>query len=166
MKTIHLLFILFLSAVLVGCSGWQLRGVSEGEALSFSVYVNFSRADKIGRAMPNALRSRGATLLSNSQQADYSISILNERFKRKVISIDPVTGYVRELELNLSCEVTVRDRSGKLVIPRQTLRFSRDYYFDELSAEFTSNNREALEDDLARDATESIVLRLDPGNSN
>ena len=166
MKNFHLLSMLFISAVLLGCSGWQLRGVSEGEASSFSAYANFSRADKIGRAMPYALRSRGATLLGSSQQADYAITILNERFKRKVISIDPVTGYVRELELNLSCEVTVRDRSGKLVIPRQTLRFSRDYYFDELSAEFTSNEREALENDLAQDAAESIVLRLDSGNSN
>ena len=38
---------------------------------------------------------------------------------------------------------------------RQTLRFSRDYYFDELSAEFTADNRQLLEDDLADNAAES-----------
>ena len=55
----------------------------------------------------------------------------------------------------------MRDKDGKLVIPRQILRFSRDYYFDELSAEFTADNRQLLEDDLAGNAAESIVLRLD-----
>ena len=96
----------------------------------------------------------------------YLITILNERFKRKVISVDPVNGYVRELELSLNCEITVRDKDGKLVIPRQTLRFSRDYYFDELSAEFTADNRQVLENDLANDAADSIVLRLGVGSSN
>ena len=99
------------------------------------------------------------------QGADYSITILNEQFKRKVISVDPTNGYVRELELSLTCEITVRDKDGKLVIPRQTLRFSRDYYFDELSAEFTADNRQLLENDLANNAAESIVLRLDVGSS-
>ena len=165
MKTSPPILVFLTSFVLSGCSGWQLRGVSEGEALSFSAYVSFSRAEKVGRAMPRALRSRGGVLRSACQGADYSITILNEQFKRKVISVDPSNGYVRELELSLTCEITVRDKDGKLVIPRQTLRFSRDYYFDELSAEFTSDNRQVLENDLANDAAESIVLRLDVGSS-
>ena len=157
MKTSPPILVFLTSFVLSGCSGWQLRGVSEGEALSFSAHVSFSRAEKVGRAMPNALRSRGGVSRAVSQGADYSITILNEQFKRKVISVDPSNGYVRELELSLTCEITVRDKDGKLVIPRQTLRFSRDYYFDELSAEFTADNRQLLEDDLADNAAESVV---------
>ena len=160
MKTFPPILIFLISVVLSGCSGWQLRGVSEGEVLSFSAHVSFSRAEKVGRAMPRALRSRGGRTTSK-KEADYFINILNERFKRKVISVDPANGYVREVELSLSCEISVRDKDGKLVIPRQILRFSRDYYFDELSAEFTSDNRQYLENDLANDAAESIVLRLD-----
>ena len=160
MKTSPPIFVFLTSFVLSGCSGWQLRGVSEGEALSFSAHVSFSRAEKVGRAMPRALRSRGGRPTSK-KEADYVINILNERFKRKVISVDPANGYVREVELSLTCEISVRDKDGKLVIPRQILRFSRDYYFDELSAEFTSDNRQYLENDLANDAAESIVLRLD-----
>ena len=90
---------------------------------------------------------------------------MSERFKRKVISVDPANGKVREVELSLNCEISARDKDGKLVIPRQILRFRRDYYFDELSAEFTSDNRRNLENDLANDAAESIVLRLDVGGS-
>ena len=138
--------------------------MSEGEALSFSAHVSFSRAEKVGRAMPRALRSRGGRPTSK-KEADYVINILNERFKRKVISVDPANGYVREVELSLTCEISVRDKDGKLVIPRQILRFSRDYYFDELSAEFTADNRQVLENDLANNAAESIVLRLDVGSS-
>tara|TARA_B100001939_G_C16587540_1_gene465478 strand:+ start:80 stop:577 length:498 start_codon:yes stop_codon:yes gene_type:complete len=160
MKTFPPILIFLISVVLSGCSGWQLRGVSEGEVLSFSAHVSFSRAEKVGRAMPRALRSRGGRPTSK-KEADYVINILNERFKRKVISVDPANGYVREVELSLTCEISVRDKDGKLVIPRQILRFSRDYYFDELSAEFTSDNRQYLENDLANDAAESIVLRLD-----
>ena len=154
------LLIVFLSAILVGCSGWHLRGVVDGEPVSYSAYVSYSRADRVGRAMPDALRSRGVELTSSSRDADYSINILNEQFRRRVVSIDPTTGYVREVELNLNCEIVVRDKNGSLVIPRQTLKLTRDYYFDELSAEFTSNQREALEQDLARDAANSIILRL------
>lgn len=165
MKTFVLVFTFLISVGLLGCSGWQLRGVSEGEVLSFSAFVSYSRAEKVGRAMPRALRSRGGSWASTPQKADYLITILNERFKRKVISVDPVNGYVRELELSLNCEITARDKDGKLVIPRQTLRFSRDYYFDELSAEFTADNRQVLESDLANDAADSIVLRLSAGSS-
>ena len=166
MKTFVPILIFMISVGLFGCSGWHLRGMSEGEALSFSAHVSSSRAEKVGRAMPRALRSRGGSWASTSREADYLITILNERFKRKVISVDPVNGYVRELELSLNCEITVRDKDGKLVIPRQTLRFSRDYYFDELSAEFTADNRQVLENDLANDAADSIVLRLGVGSSN
>ena len=165
MKTFPPILIFLISVVLSGCSGWQLRGVSEGEVLSFSAHVSFSRAEKVGRAMPRALRSRGGVLLNASQGADYSVTILNEQFKRKVISVDPTNGYVREVELSLTCEITVRGKDGELIVPRQTLRFSRDYYFDELSAEFTADNRQVLENDLANNAAESIVLRLDAGGS-
>ena len=165
MKTFPPILIFLISVVLSGCSGWQLRGVSEGEVLSFSAHVSFSRAEKVGRAMPRALRSRGGVLLNASQGADYSVTILNEQFKRKVISVDPANGYVREVELSLTCEITVRGKDGELIVPRQTLRFSRDYYFDELSAEFTSYRARYLENDLANDAAESIVLQLNVGGS-
>ena len=160
MKTFPPILIFLISVVLSGCSGWQLRGVSEGEVLSFSAHVSFSRAEKVGRAMSRALRSRGGRT-SSKKKADYFINILSERFKRKVISVDPANGKVREVELSLNCEISARDKDGKLVIPRQILRFRRDYYFDELSAEFTADNRQLLEDDLAGNAAESIVLRLD-----
>ena len=103
--------------------------------------------------------------LPTEEFLENSETILNEQFKRKVISVDPANGKVREIELSLNCEISARDKDGKLVIPRQILRFRRDYYFDELSAEFTSDNRQVLENDLANDAAESIVLRLDVGGT-
>ena len=60
MKTFPPIFIFLISVVLSGCSGWQLRGVSEGEALSFSAHLNFSRVERVGRAMPRALRSKAS----------------------------------------------------------------------------------------------------------
>lgn len=151
--------------MLIGCSGWQLRGVVDGEVVSYTAYVSFSRADRVGRAMPAALQARGFKQVTSKQDADFSVNILNEHFKRRVVSIDPASGYVRELELNFNCEIVVRDKNGLLVVPRQTLKLSRDYYFDELSAEFTTNQQETLERDLASDAATSIVLRLNLGNS-
>ena len=148
--------------ILSGCSDWHLRGVVDGEEVSFSAYVSFSRANRVGRAMNNALSSRGAVLAGSKSIADFSIEILNERFERRVLSIDPVSSKVRELELRLNCEIMVRDKEGLLIVPRQTLRLTRDYFFDELSAEFTTNQREILENDLAADAATSIILRLDP----
>ena len=66
--------------------------------------------------MPRALPQEGVSR-AVSQGADYSITILNEKFKRKVISVDPSNGYVRELELSLTCEVTVRDKDGNVYTP-------------------------------------------------
>lgn len=163
MKSWYSIFMCLTVTTLTSCSGWQLRGVVDGEAVSYTAYVSFSRADRVGRAMPAALRSRGFELVASKQEADFSVNILNEQFRRRVVSIDPASGYVRELELNLNCEIVVRDKNGLLVVPRQTLKLNRDYYFDELSAEFTTNQRETLERDLASEAATSIVLRLDPG---
>ena len=63
--------------------------------------MSFSRAEKVGRAMSRALRSRGGRT-SSKKEADYFINILSERFKRKVISVDPANGKVREVELSLT----------------------------------------------------------------
>ena len=44
-------------------------------------------------------------------------------------------------------------------MPRQVMRLQRDYFFDELAAEFTTSRGEVIESDLAKDWAFSVVYR-------
>ena len=44
-------------------------------------------------------------------------------------------------------------------MPRQAMRLQRDYFFDELAAEFTTMRSEIIERDLAKDWAFAVVYR-------
>ena len=93
----------------------------------------------------------GVVVTSDAKSAEILVNILNSDFRRRVVSLDPQTGKVRELEIQLFSEVVIRSRTHGLLMPRQVMRLQRDYFFDELAAEFTTNRGEVIESDLSKD---------------
>jgi len=147
--------IMFLTA----CGGWQLRGSDALYDENLIAYVDMGRSTPLGNALRTAFRERGVTVTSNSKRAEILVNILNSDFRRRVVSIDPQTGKVRELEIQLFSEVVIRSRTHGLLMPRQVMRLQRDYFFDELAAEFTTTRGEVIESDLAKDWAFSVVYR-------
>jgi outer membrane lipopolysaccharide assembly protein LptE/RlpB len=89
------------------------------------------------------------------------IELSEEEYDRRVLSVDPDTGKVREVELGLEVKFSVRGRDGKLLIPPERLSWVQDFVFDENSLLGTTERESIIELELAQDAARSIMLRLE-----
>ena len=144
---------------LTSCGGWQLRGNDAFYGPNLQAYIDGARSTLLSNSLRTAFRVRGVKVGSKAGNAEILVNILNSDFRRRVVSLDPQTGKVRELEIQLFSEVVIRSRTYGLLMPRQVMRLQRDYFFDELAAEFTTNRGQVIESDLAKDWAFSVAYR-------
>ena len=162
MRTVLLiLLIVCVGCVLFACGGWQLRGVGSDTIAGGKVYVRASSAPLISAELIKELRDRGAVVAETASDADFLITIDGERFDRQLLSVDPDTGKVREIELTVFTEFGVRNKEGLLLIPRQPVSFRLDYVFDEFSVLGTREVDRAVQRDLASMVATALSLRLE-----
>jgi outer membrane lipopolysaccharide assembly protein LptE/RlpB len=148
-------------SVLFACGGWQLRGVGEDTIVGDEVYLRVSSAPLIQSALIKELRDRGAKIADSASDAEFVITIDGERFDRRLLSVDPNTGKVREIELRVQTQFGVRDKEGTLLIPRQPVSFRLDYVFDEFSILGTKEVDRTVRRDLASMVATALSLRLE-----
>jgi len=147
--------------LLAGCSGWHLRGTQRGAVSIKSVYLNDTSARYLGEALTAELRYAGVAVTAQKNNAQAVIDLIGESFDRRVLSVDPDTGKVRELELGLEVKFSVRKQDGKLLIAPENLSWVQDFLFDENSLLGTVERAQIIERDLAEDAAKAIILRLE-----
>ena len=157
-----LLLTLLLATSLGGCGGWYLRGSNPGSTHNFSkVYLKGDDAEQVTLAVRRELYNRGLQVVRKRSLADLVIEIEDERFERRILSVDPGTGKVREIELGLLAHFTVRAGDGRLLVPREPLTFQLDYVFDEGSLLGTVEQDNTVQLDLAETAATSLIFRLE-----
>ncbi len=159
-KVWRILAIGALTAMLAGCGGWYLRGKGPHQPNFSNVYVNAAGASHVGDAVKNELYNRRISVISSPIGADLVVTIETERFDRRILSVDPDTGKVREIELGLEAYFSVRTGDGRLLIPREPLTWQLDYVFDEVSLLGTVAQDQTVQLDLAKIAATTLVLRL------
>jgi len=156
------LMMVLLAVVLAGCGGWYLRGSNPGSTHNFrKVFLRGDEADHVTLAVRRELVNRGLRVVRRRALADLVIEIEDERFERRILSVDPGTGKVREIELGLLAHFTVRSGDGKLLVPREPLTFQLDYVFDEGSLLGTVEQDNTVQQDLAETAATSLIFRLE-----
>ena len=162
MRTALLIFLIAcIGCLLFACGGWQLRGVGSDTIAGEKVLLRVSNAPLIGVELKRELRNRGAIITETVSDADFLITIDGERFDRRLLSVDPDTGKVREIELTVLTEFGVRSKEGLLLIPRQPVSFRLDYVFDEFSVLGTKEVDRAVQRDLASMVATALSLRLE-----
>ncbi|MCB1747694.1 MAG: hypothetical protein KDK06_10995 [Gammaproteobacteria bacterium] len=148
-------------ALVNGCGGWHLRGVGSGaDDHRYTYFLRASGANEVFIALRQEIVNRGSYLTTKLASAQIVVDIERERFDRRILSIDPNTGKVREIELGLSIMFSARSGDGKLLIPREEATFEQDYVFDEGSVLGTTEVDVIVRRDLAQLAATSIALRL------
>ena len=161
-RVCRLLALLLLSNLLGGCGGWYLRGSDPASTYNFRrVFLKGDDADQVLFAVRRELYNRGLRVVTKRSNADLVIEIEDERFERRILSVDPGTGKVREIELGLLAHFTVRAGDGKLLVPREPLTFQLDYVFDEGSLLGTVEQDTTVQRDLAETAATSLIFRLE-----
>jgi len=159
-KFLKICLVLCVSMAVTACGGWHLRGSGEGSAVGMKVFVKRAEAPTVGPALIAELHNRGATLVSSRGDADAVITLVGENYDRRILSVVPSTGKVREIELGLTTDFSIRGKNGELLVPRETVAWQLDYVFDEGSVLGTTAQDSIIQRDLAAIAATAMVLRL------
>jgi len=154
------LFLVVIAAGLAGCSDWYLRGTRTDAVAIESAHVSGGGAPRLSRALTRELGYNGVTMTSRSK-AQATIELTDETFDRRVLSVDPDSGKVREVELGLEVGFTVRGKDGSLLLAPERLSWTQDYIFDESSLLGTSEKASIIQRELSEDAAQTILLRLE-----
>lgn len=156
---------MMLLVLLAGCSDWYLRGSRQDLVKIRTAAIEVGAAPVLGQALRRELSLSGVGIRSR-KDAEAVVELTREEFDRRVLSVDPDTGKVREIELGLAVGITVRSPEGELLAPYQSLSWTRDFVFDETALLGTIEQESVIRRELAEDAAKTIVLRLeaiDPG---
>jgi len=143
-----------------GCSDWYLRGTRTSSVPIESAHVSAATAPKLRYQVVSQLNLRGVRQASK-KNAQATIELTNENFDRRVLSVDPDTGKVREVELGLEVGFSVRAKDGKILSPPEKLTWVQDFVFDEASLLGTVDQATVIQRELSEDAAQTILLRLE-----
>ena len=156
----RLISLLLVLVALTACSDWHLRGTRSDLVNVKTVAIRGTAAPVLSRALATELRLSNVQVVKRSE-AEAVLELGREQFDRRVVSVDPDTGKVRELELSLEVGFAVRDKEGNLLAPYQDLNWQRDFVFDETALLGTNEQQNVIQRELAEDAAKTIVLRLE-----
>jgi len=143
-----------------GCGDWYLRGTRPSAVAIESAHVSAATAPRLRRALIRELRYSGVAVGSQAG-SQAIIHLVDESYDRRVLSVDPDNGKVREIELGLEVNFSVRSKDGKLLVPSEKLTWVQDYVFDENSLLGTTERASIIERELAEDAAQTILVRLE-----
>jgi LPS-assembly lipoprotein len=152
------------SLSLVSC-GFQLRG---GALSQFPAGLSTLRVEMTGRltgshdplqlAMEAALRRQaGVTIVTTGQ---VPVLVLEpEQFGSSAISVTSA-GRAGEVRVSLAVSFQLRDASGAVLLPTQTVRLQREYVYDPLNVVAKEREELDLKEIMRRDVAGQIVRRL------
>ncbi len=154
MKTVGIT-VLSMLLLLSGC-GFQLRGTTPEAS---NVPVTFVQGG-IPASLLRAQLGRVDKITENVEAAEAVLTILSENFDRRVLTVGPGDGKVREYELRYLVSFEVRNKAGQELLAPQTIALSRDYLFDETQVLGSDTEEAILRRDMVNDAVGQILRRL------
>lgn len=147
-----------LATLLAGC-GWQLHGTTKLSPVMATTYVETDdRYTDFNRALRDSLRSSGARLAANRNEATAVVRIIRDESGQRVLTVSG-RNTPEEYEVFYSIEYSVNGRTEEL-IPPQKLELTRDYSYDETAVLAKQREQAVLREALARDLAGLVVRRL------
>ena len=149
---------MLLCTLLIGGCGFQLRGSQAISAGTDQLYID--GPTNLRRELEIFLDGSDTRLLRTSKGANVILNLSNERYDRRVLTVDPDTGKEREFEIAYSIDVDARTAEGKSLVQRHTLTVLRDFVLDRDALLGTSREEAVLLDEMLQDAAQQILLQL------
>jgi len=149
--------VIALSALLAGC-GFQLRGADVLPPDLGSLHV--SAPPVLLAETEFFLEGSDTRLMPGREGADLVLTIANERYDRRVLSVDPDTGKEREFQLAYTVDVSAVTPGGRTVLAPQSVTLLRDFVFDRDALLGSGREELVLRDEMRRDAVQQIMYRL------
>ena len=146
---------------LQACGGWYLRGTRKTALSGKRFYVKPLAASALESYLYIELRNVGLASTLKIEAADAIIELSRESVERRVLSVDPGTGKVREVELGLEVQLEVRAANGRLVIAPERFSWFQDFVYDEGSVLGTQEVEAGSRAQIEREVARSLALRLE-----
>ena len=138
--------------------GFQLRGTQSPTAARITeLNLRSISADDLAREIKAQLQLAGVTTAAD---ADYTLTLANENYKRAILSVSPRTGKAEEFQLTLGARMTISKKGAGDLVSNEPVSASRDYLFDEDALLGKASEEKQLKENLRRQIAASIILRL------
>lgn len=152
----HLLVLVLLPLLIASC-GFKLRQDVEWRADWQPLQITApDPVSALKQQLELRLRQQGVSLVDSEPRA--LLAIRRETMAREVLSVDErarVSEYVLTLEVEYSFTV-----DGREIVAPTTIRFNRDYGFDELQALGAAQEEELIAAELRRDVVRRLLEQI------
>lgn len=162
MKTTDRILIISLVFLLMGLSacGFQLRGTNLQALQNASIYVQSSGANKLAAEVKRQLQDADVKTVKSASKADYIVTVSNESFQSKVLSVSPTTGKVEEYEITYTAMLKISNKDKSITADAEQISATRDFTFDEGAVLGKLEESTVLKKDITRQAAASVLRRL------
>lgn len=156
--------LLLSSSLILSACGFQLRDTADlpSEMANTNLVIE-NEYSALARRLKVLLTQSGVELVG-PDQATAILEVPVNRVVTDVLTIGD-NARVREYRVSHTVEIRLLDAAGKELLPRQTLRQTREISFDEQEILGASREQEYLQQDLANLMARLILQRLE-GSGN
>lgn len=148
--------IAFVFMLLASC-GYHIRGTVDLPEALRKVYLA-GASPLLREQFSKSLKTSSGEVVNSASKAGMVIQVLNERMDRRVLSLSN-TGKANEFELNYSLDFQLLDAKGEVLLDRQTIEISRDYFNDQEAIIAKTNEEAVIKTEMYQQAVRSIVDR-------
>lgn len=152
------LLVLSLSVFLVAC-GFHLRGAQPIPAVMQRTWIAGADNSALYYELESALLAAGAAVVESSEAATATLTIHQERYSRRVLSVDN-QGRASEYELRLRIVFSLIDSAGNVIADNVKFNVLRDYSFDPDNVLASGGQEKMLKTEMRRYAARQILRRL------
>ena len=161
-KPLNRFSVLILTFLLMGLSacGFQLRGANLQALQNANIYVQSLGANILAAEVRRELLDADVKTVSSASKADYIVTLSNESFQSKVLSVSPTTGKVEEYEITYNAMLKITNRDKSTTASAEPISAQRDIIFDEGAVLATIEESSVLKRDIAKQAAATVLRRL------
>ena len=153
------LILAFLLMVLSAC-GFQLRGANLQALQNANIFVQSSNANVLTAEVKRQLLDADISPVSSAADADYIVTLSNESFNRKILSVSPTTGKVEEYEVTYTAMLKITTLDESSTARTEPVSATRDYTFDEGSVLSKFREESVLKKDITKQVAATVLRRL------
>ena len=151
-----------LAFILMGLSacGFQLRGANLQGLQDANIYVQSSGANVLAAEVKRQLLDADIKPVSSASDADYIVTLSNEVFKTKVLSVSPTTGKAEEYQISFTAMVKIASQDESTTPRTEPVAATRDLTFDEGSVLGKVQEESIMKKEIAKQVAASVLRRL------
>lgn len=158
-RSLFNVFMGLLFVAIAGC-GFHLRGAANLPDSLKQIYVQgINLKQGLGLTLQRGLKQNGVDVVSDYQKESAVLTILDNRFERRVLSVGS-NAKVSEYELYGLLKFKITDGEGKLIVEPQTLEAIRNYQFDQTQVLSSDSEEALLRENLNQQLVQSLLRRL------